>query len=332
MKNIKYPNYNLQKIYLTLKDKPKNENSILIKKEKNNLLYWISKRLGKNINNVKSIFIGAKLNFGNQLKIINNAIFFCEIIGCKHLILDSKPNWFIRNTIIDKKYKLMIEVGQKEKYIKKNIFFDFSKFMYSYLKYIKPEFKVNLLKKEILRNFPKIQTNKKELYIYIRSGDIFIKPHYLYAQPPLCFYQKIIKDNKYTKILLISKDKNNPVIKYLLNNNSNIIYNQNSIKLDIAYLLYAYNLVGGFSTIIYTIIRFNDNLKYFWEYNVNIPSVHYTYYKLENRFTIYNMKPSNNYKKKMKFFFGNKEQLNLMITEKCLNNFVIHLIFSKNKN
>ena len=267
--------------------------------------------------------MGAKLNFGNQIKIINNAIFFCEILGCGHLILDSKPNWFIKNRIIDKKYKLIIEVGKKEKYINKNIYFDFSKFMYSYLKYIKPEFKINLLKKEILRNIPKIKTNEKELYIFIRSGDIFIRPHYLYAQPPLCFYEKIIKGNKYKKILLISKNKNNPVINYLLNNFSNIIYNQNSLKLDLGYLLYAYNLVGGFSTIIYTMIRFNDNLKNFWEYNVNIPSVHYAYYKLKNRFTIYKMRPSNNYKKKMKYFFGYKEQINLMITEKCLNNFII---------
>ena len=184
---------------------------------------WLSQYIGKQIKNVNNIFIGIKLNFGNQLKLVNNAIFFCEILGCKHLILDSKANWFIKKRIIDKNYKMTIEVGDIEKYTNKNIIFDFSIFMYFYLKYIKPEFKINLLKGEIISNLPKIKTKENELYIYIRSGDIFIRPHYLYAQPPLCFYEKIIKYNKFGKIFIISKNKNNPTIDYLLNYHSNIM-------------------------------------------------------------------------------------------------------------
>ena len=100
-----------------------------------------------------------------------------------------------------------------------------------------------------------------------------------------------------------------------------LIYNKNDLKHDLAFLLYGYNIVGGFSTLIYTIIRFNDKLKFFWEYNVHIPSVHYIYYKLEKNITIYIMEPSKNYKKKMRYFSGNKKQLDLMIKEKCVNNF-----------
>lgn len=247
-------------------------------------------------------------------------------MGCKHLILDSKANWFIKNRIIDKNYKMTIEIKNREKYRNNNVIFDYSKFMYNYLKYIKPEFKTNILKNEIISNIPKIKTQGNELYIFIRSGNIFIKPHYLYAQPPLCFYEKVINYNKFEKIFIISKNKNNPVIDYLLNNHSNLIYNKNSLKMDLSYLLYAYNLVGAFSTLIYTIIRFNDKLKYFWEYNIHIPSVHYIYYELEKKITIYNMKPSYYYRKKMRHFCGNKEQLDLMIKEKCIYNFTKKII------
>jgi hypothetical protein len=131
-------------------------------------------------------------NFGNQLKLINNAIFFCEILGCKRLILDKKSNWFIKNRIIDKKYKMSIEVGEKHDYINKNLIIDYTGFMYFYVEIIKPEFKISLLKSEILKNIPYVELNPSNLYIYIRSGDIFIRPHKLYAQPPLCFYEKII--------------------------------------------------------------------------------------------------------------------------------------------
>ena len=105
--------------------------------------------------------------------------------------------------------------------------------MYYYIKFIRPEFKVNLLKKEILRNIPKINSNYNDLIIYIRSGDIFIKPHRKYSQPPLCFYEKILKYNKFNRIFIISKDKNNPLIDIILNKYSNIIYNKNNLKIDL---------------------------------------------------------------------------------------------------
>ena len=257
MKEIYFKKLPLKYLYLILKEKPKDENSLLIilyfNKERKYLLNYISKRVGNNIKSVYSIFIGQVLNFGNQLKLMNNAIFYCEILGCKRLVFNKKNIWFIKNKIFDKKYKMIIELGDKKNYINKNILFDYSKFMYYYSKFIKPEFKVNILKKEILRNIPKIKCLYNDLIIFIRSGDIFIKAHRKYAQPPLCFYEKIIKYNKFNKIIIIAKDKNNPLINILLNKYSNIIYNKNSLKIDLGYLVNSYNLVGCFSTLIYII-------------------------------------------------------------------------------
>lgn len=125
------------------------------------------------------------------------------------------------------------------------------------------------MKNIIIRNIPKIINNKKDLYVYIRSGDIFIFPEHHYSQAPLCFYQKILNTRlnyyKFRKIYLIAEDKNNPVIQKLLYQYPNIIYNQNSLKIDIVYLVYAYYIVGGkISTFLGNILYLNDNLLIIW--------------------------------------------------------------------
>ena len=47
------------------------------------------------------------------------------------------------------------------------------------------------------------------------------------------------------------------------------------------------------------------------------------YYYIDNNFIIYNMKPSKYYLIKMKNFKADKEQLNLMLNEKCKSEFRI---------
>ena len=69
------------------------------------------------------------------------------------------------------------------------------------------ENKFYIFKKEILKNLPKIKTNKNDLYIHIRGSDIFKNknPYFApdYAQPPFCFYQKILNTFKFRKIIII---------------------------------------------------------------------------------------------------------------------------------
>ena len=79
---------------------------------------------------------------------------------------------------------------------------------------IKPELRIHILKNEIKRNLPKLEINSTDLFIHIRSGDIFkYMPNINidYAQPPLCFYQSIITKFNFTKIYIISQDKENPI-------------------------------------------------------------------------------------------------------------------------
>lgn len=113
--DIKSIKENIEKIFLNLKDKPASSNDYLIKKEKENLLKFLSKYHRKKIDSVDTIYLFQNFRFGNQIIIINKIIFYCEIISCKKIILDKNYNWFIKNKIFDEKYKMTIEVGSIDK-------------------------------------------------------------------------------------------------------------------------------------------------------------------------------------------------------------------------
>ena len=212
------------------------------------------------------------------------------------------------------------------KYNKSNsIFFDSDDIFYSFF-YIKPHIRINLIRNEIINNLNKIIIDKEDLFIHIRSGDIFIYPHRPYAQPPLCFYRKILINNNYKKVYLISQNNNNPVIQKLINEYPNIVYIQNSIKNDISYLINAYNIVASVSSFLISIIQLNYNLRFLWEYNIykisdKILCLHYDLYEYPNKFIIFRMEPSSLYQNIMSKWKNNKNQRKLMLKEKCINNF-----------
>lgn len=326
MKNLK--SFSLKKnVFFFLKKRPNKLKSSLIIKEKEELLNMISKSVGRKITYFNSIFLSQKLMFGNQIILINIIIFYCEILGCKRIILDKNWNWFIKNRIYYRKYRILIKVGEVNKFKSDTGVIDCSTNFFYYSKYIKPELRMNVIKKEILNNIPKFKTNLNDLYIYIRSGDIFIRVYnHLYAQPPLCFYKEIINNNKFDNIYIISKIKNNPVINALIKQNSNIKYKKNNLKDDIGILVYCYNMVGAISTFNNIIMHLNDNLINYWEFNIDsivakISHFHYFLYHLNKKINIYRMKPADKYLNKMRYWTNSKYQRNLMIKEKCPNKF-----------
>lgn len=92
-----------------------NNKKLLIAKEE--LLKYISLTVGKEIKFVKYIFIGNNLRFGNKMFLLYKIIFYCQILRCKKIFLDKKKVWFIKNKIINKKYKMII-IPEEEKNIK----------------------------------------------------------------------------------------------------------------------------------------------------------------------------------------------------------------------
>ena len=284
----------------------------------------------KNLDSFETIY-GGDGNIGNALFILNNLINICENIKCKNVIIPETLGDLIKNKIKIKstKYKeneiTILPPSYKQKM---NITLNIDGYLIFRYRYKNKKHKLffDSLKDEILNNLPTYKVNPDDLYINIRSGDIFLDiKHGSYSQPPLCFYQKIIGENKFQNIYLISNGKENPLVDILLNYYPNIKYMHGTPIEDMSVLVNAYNLVLPISSFPYAGIRLNDNLKILFIYDIMVESelVYWyakDYYFKNMKFTIYKMKPSSKYKKIMKGKWKKSQiQLDLMINEDCIN-------------
>ena len=134
--------------------------------------------------------------------------------------------------------------------------------------------------------------------------------------------------------LRLAVDKANPIINKLINHFPQIILTKNSLEKDISILSNAYNIIGSMSSFLTTLLIINENLKNFWEYdNYRLSQkylhLHHDIYQYPINFTIYKMKSSLQYMKAMFPWRSNKEQIDLMLNEKCNNKFEV---FENNGN
>ena len=310
-------------------------NSIFLN-NKEKLLEILSKNIGKNVTFVRNIFIGTKTSFENLLIILTKIISYCKMLDCKKIILDKKNFWFISNKINIKnnKYGFNIRVDNKLNIQDLNIIIDNTLNTIFYFNYNNPQNEINILKKEILKNLPKVYINPKELFIYIKSGDIFINYNSLYyIQPPLCFYQKILYNYYYnfSNVTIISEDNKNIIINKIIYEFPNITFKIISSKYNIAYLSKAYNIVGGNCNLLYFIIRLNNNLNNIWEFetqyfinneNLNIEKA--IQFSNSKKIILYKMVASKNYQKIMLDKENTFNKLYLMLNFGCKNNFTIN--------
>ena len=299
------------------------KNKLIFLNEKKEILKYISQCNKREVTHFNYIFLNYNGRFGNQLILLNKVIFYCEILRCKKIILNKKYNSFIKTKILYKRYKMSIELGNKNNYNYKKIIFDKTNFFFWYFKNIYPPYRNEIIKKEILKNLPKLKIDINDLYIYIRSGDIFENFHLHYFQPPLCFYEYILNNFKFKKIFIISENKNNPVINYLIKKYPYIVYNKKLLKLDISNLLYSYNIVGAYSTFLKIIIKLNDNIRLFllFEFSVNLIYSFFFSYEFNHKNIIIYIMKDNNYYKNIKKSKNVKILKNLMLKYKCKNKF-----------
>jgi hypothetical protein len=282
------------------------------------------KKHSKNISGIKSVYVDKSFRFGNSMAILNNLLYYCEILNITQIYLNSQQNWpisqnvttnFINITLIPK-----IKVNLKERSVG---IFD-KNFIY-FQRVFKPEIRIDSLKNEIKRNLPKINLNPNDLFIHIRSGDIFNYKYNKdsnYAQPPLCFYQSIINKFNFTKIFIIAENKKNPIIDILIKQYPKILFTNNELEKDVAILANAYYLVGSISSFFTTLIIINENLKAIWEYAhymliEKYLHLHHDIYNYRIKYSIYKMYPSLKFKSIMFPWRSSKEQINFMINEKC---------------
>ena len=123
-------------------------------------------------------------------------------------------------------------------------------------------------------------------------------------------------------------ERKNIILDELIKRHKDIIYKKNNYKYDISLLVYCFNVVSSVSTFFISSIKFNDNLKNLWEYDINRLSekfvgLHYHFYKFDIKFNIYTMKPSDVYSKKMFLWTKSKSQLKLMLEDNCPYDFVL---------
>lgn len=105
----------------------KNDSLKIINNIKINLQNQIYKTFNKNITSINSMYIIGRMRFGNYFIGLNNAIIFCEFLGCKRLII---KNDFINHNIFYQRYNLSIESNYSFNYTDKdsmiiNIYFFF---------------------------------------------------------------------------------------------------------------------------------------------------------------------------------------------------------------
>lgn len=300
---------------------------------KSNILRFISKKKNKNVTNLDIFYLKKALHFGNNIMALSNTIFFCEVVGCHKIILNKKKlklSWLITKPIYIKKSNITISLGKNIDCNKNNILclYEISWCIY-YPKFIIPELRTEQIKQEILRNLPKVNVSQNDLFIHIRGGDIFKSSiGRNYAQPPLCYYERVLNNTTFKNVYIISMDHSNVVLDALVKRYKNIIYKKNNLNYDISLLCHAFNLVVSASSFAFSAIKLNNNLKILWEFDMIRLSNkflfhHHHIFKFKMKYKIYSMKPSETYRKKMFAFKRSKMQLKLMLEDKCTYDFVL---------
>ena len=171
-------------------------NTIADQRAKNKLYRALG---GEHFSKLKNIYIKDHWKFGNRMLSLNNMIFYFELVKeHKNIYLNSRHHWFLKNKIVTKYVNISLanesEIDCNDNYttcilgcpwlLTPTVLF--------------PEVRLLYVKPELMRNLPTVKTHPKDLYIHIRSGDIFKRfyPHMSYSQPPLCFYESIINNTK----------------------------------------------------------------------------------------------------------------------------------------
>jgi len=304
-------------------------------KFKQYLLKEYSSLFKKSYKKIDAIIFNKRMNFGNAIFIINNLIYFCEILGCKKIYL-YKDYWFVKKPIYDKELDITISPltitnwdNQTSVYYgPKTSFSDIVKlFIYNFI-----PVRTYILKNELFSNIKLLDTNLEDLYINIRSGkDIFNNNGKVagdYIQPPLCFYLTIISMFNFSNIYIISNGRENPVINYLLKSYNNIKYFHGTVKEDVSIILSAKNLVLPCSSFSFELVKLSDNLKNLYEFNL-IKERNRNFWHFNDRhlkplkFNRFIMNPTKEYIEVMKPWRSSKKQVSQMFNEKCNNKFKI---------
>lgn len=278
----------------------------------------------KNLSYIETIY-GGKGNVGNALIMLNNLINICENIRCNNIISPEGLESIIKNKIFYKDYNITIFPNRYKDIINVDINLN-NKIAFHFNYKEKHQIRLSIIRNEVFNNVPKYIANSNDLYINIRSGDIFTNAiNIYYSQPPLCFYQRILNEKRFNNCFILSNGHENPIVDELLKLYPKIKYLHGTVEEDISIIINAFNFVMPYSTFPITLIHLNNNLKNLYIYDI-------TDYNLKNvKFLVHKMLPSRRYMKIMYHKWKmSKKQLNLMMNEKCESDILYTITFNNN--
>jgi len=221
---------------------------------------------------------------GNNICQIVNAILFAHYNNIE-IITFPKHVYFKQNCIDLNKYDLNNNKNNEKNKIFNDIFFSRNKICKKYNLNITifENKKINI--SEILKDlinlaeYKNIDITDNDLTIHIRSGDVYqSNTHSGWIQPPLCFYENIIKERVWNKIFLICEDNKSPVIKPLICKYSNIVFKIQKLQQDINIIIQSKNICFGMGSFIPALLLLNNNLntiyypKYCYRYIIDLIS------------------------------------------------------------
>lgn len=215
----------------------------------------------------KSISIIRYCRFGNNIFQVYNAICFAKAYNIKRIYVGNIKNLFLlnrkfKNTVILDDIEVINGSPPNYNDVIEDKFFHETTF--GGVKFVNDHKYSQIIFKEISEKIMGLikykQKVSNELFVYLRSGDIFNRPQpkLNYIQPPLAFYAKAIVDQmakyKFTGIRICFEDYSNIVINPLidfcktLNLPVTIQSNPKNVAAELKELIGVRNVVTGFSS------------------------------------------------------------------------------------
>lgn len=275
--------------------------------------YSLKQKCLKNLTYIpSSLIMGLEIEatgrFGNNLIGILQAFRYCCIFNLRYLIVPKKY-LFINESFYANGIKI----------IPKKYDTDYSSYIFKYpfayplpTCHIAVNYNDIVYMKDFLNSrFQNMNLNKDDLYIHIRSGDIFIKhPNKHLGQPPLNYYLDIINSRKWNDIHIIAENDKNPVIKELVKRGYK--FSSSTLINDMSTLLNAQNLVIGPGSFGQALVLLTKKLKTLYAFQYYIK---YSYPTWESAHVCI---PDDLYKKKIhKNWQNTDEQIHVMHISNC---------------
>lgn len=211
--------------------------------------------------NEECIYIINQGRFGNQFIQLNTAINIARASGFKKLVV---PEGFLSLAHSFFYENFLIEIGTSPSKCFKSPFWGVHLYILNNSEIKKFWFDTNInFIKFILRQYPQVYIPNDALVIHIRSGDVFKKGDVnpFYGQPPCSYYVDAIKMFKWSNVILVSENRNNPCVNIIEKMVGN--YQIRNFKDDLKIMLSASNLVlsrGTLGTVIVDISRKIQNV------------------------------------------------------------------------